>query len=135
MHPHRDMEIVTVVVAGALDHRDSMGNGSVIRPGEVQRMSAGTGMHHTEENPSADEPVHLLQIWILPERKRPRAGLRAGGLRSRGQPRPLGPGGLQGRPRRVADRYTRTSRCGVPISVPAPFSSTASGRTATSGCR
>src|SRR5256885_4449202 len=89
-HGHRDMEIVTYVVEGALEHKDSMGNGSVIRPGEVQRMTAGTGVTHSEYNPSRIEPVHLLQIWILPERQ---------GLAPRHEQRPVPAAGMQGPPR------------------------------------
>jgi len=86
-HPHRDMEIVTYVLDGALQHRDSLGNGSVIRPGEVQRMSAGTGIRHSEHNASQHEPVHFLQIWIIPAEE---------GLAPSYEQRPLPPGAHSG---------------------------------------
>jgi redox-sensitive bicupin YhaK (pirin superfamily) len=68
MHGHRDMEIVTYVLSGSLEHHDSLGNGGILRAGEFQRMTAGTGIRHSEFNPSAGEPLHLYQIWLLPER-------------------------------------------------------------------
>jgi hypothetical protein len=78
-HPHRDMEIITYVLSGALEHKDSMGNGRAIRAGEVQYMAAGTGIQHSEFNPSPDEAVHLLQIWIQPDKDglKPRYGERS----------------------------------------------------------
>jgi redox-sensitive bicupin YhaK (pirin superfamily) len=69
MHPHKDMEILTWILDGALEHRDSMGTGAVIRPGELQHMTAGSGVMHSEFNPSPQNPTHLLQIWIVPEKK------------------------------------------------------------------
>jgi redox-sensitive bicupin YhaK (pirin superfamily) len=79
-HSHRDMEIITYILSGALEHKDSMQNGRVIRAGEVQYMAAGTGVLHSEFNPSASEPVHLLQVWILPDQKgvKPRYAERTG---------------------------------------------------------
>jgi redox-sensitive bicupin YhaK (pirin superfamily) len=68
-HPHKDMEIVTYIIKGAIEHKDSMGNGTIIRAGEVQRMTAGTGVQHSEFNHSENEELHLLQIWMFPERK------------------------------------------------------------------
>jgi len=98
MHPHQDMEIVTYVLEGALEHKDSLGNGSVIRPGEVQRMTAGTGIRHSEFNPSRKEDVHLLQIWLLPTHR----GFKPGYAQKTFQPSALG-----GRLRLVASRDGR----------------------------
>src|SRR4051794_23848359 len=68
-HPHRDMEIVTWVLEGALEHKDSLGHGAVLRPGEAQRITAGTGVQHSEFNPSPTEPAHFYQVWLLPDRR------------------------------------------------------------------
>lgn len=78
-HPHRDMEIFSYVLAGALQHQDSMGNGRVLEPGEIQLMSAGTGVTHSERNPSQSDELHFLQVWIQPARPRSAAGYTSGG--------------------------------------------------------
>ena len=97
-HGHRDMEIISYVLDGELAHRDNMGTGSVIRPGDVQRMSAGSGVLHSEMNPSPTTPVHFLQIWLLPER----AGIPPGYEQKR-----FGPAEKEGRLRLVASRDGR----------------------------
>ncbi len=94
-HSHRDMEIVTYVLDGALEHRDSMGNGSVMKPGDVQRMTAGQGVGHSEFNASQSEPVHFLQIWVLPERRN---------LEPSYEQKHFAPTDLQGKLRVVASR-------------------------------
>ena len=90
-HGHRDMEIISYVLEGALAHKDSMGNGSVIRPGDVQRMSAGTGVRHSEFNASDKDLVHFLQIWIEPNERGIAAELRAKAFRRRGEAREAAP--------------------------------------------
>lgn len=97
-HPHSDMEIVSYVLDGALEHRDSIGTGSVIRPGDVQRMSAGTGIRHSEFNASETDPVHFLQIWIIPERQ---------GLTPSYEQKTFGPEEKRGRLRLVGSRDGR----------------------------
>jgi redox-sensitive bicupin YhaK (pirin superfamily) len=93
MHGHRDMEIVTIVLSGALEHRDSLGNGEVLRPGEFQRMTAGSGIRHSEFNPSETEAVHLYQIWLTP---------REAGLPPSYEQKPFGPAGRENRWQLVA---------------------------------
>ena len=123
LHPHENMEIVTYVLEGGLAHRDSLGTGSVIRPGELQRMTAGTGITHSEANPSATEPVHLYQIWLLPEREglEPSYEQKAFPVAERTQP--AAAGRIARRGRRVADhpagrpcspRHAGTRSGGVP---------------------
>jgi redox-sensitive bicupin YhaK (pirin superfamily) len=97
-HSHADMEILSYVLEGALEHRDSLGTGSIIRPGEVQRMTAGTGVTHSERNPSATEPLHFLQIWIVPD---------ARGLEPSYEQRTLTPQALHGRLHVIAARDGR----------------------------
>jgi len=97
-HPHRDMEIITYVLEGALEHRDSTGGGEVIRPHDVQRMSAGTGITHSEFNHSKTERVHLLQIWILPERR---------GLKPGYEQKAIPPEEKRGKLRLIASRDAR----------------------------
>ena len=97
-HGHSDMEIISYVLDGALEHKDSIGTGSVIRPGEVQRMSAGTGIRHSEFNHSKQDPVHFLQIWILPERER---------LKPSYEQKPFGENEKRGRLRLVGSRDGR----------------------------
>ena len=97
-HPHRDMEIITYVLEGALAHQDSLGNGSIIRPGDVQRMSAGTGVRHSEMNASQKDAVHFMQIWVLPERQ---------GLPPGYEQKAFSPAERQGKLRLVASRDGR----------------------------
>src|SRR5580658_521409 len=97
-HPHQDMEIITYVLEGAVAHKDSTGTSAVIRPGEVQRMTAGTGVRHSEFNPSKSDDLHLLQIWILPERR---------GLPPSYEQRAFSEDSLQGKLRLVVDRDGR----------------------------
>jgi quercetin 2,3-dioxygenase len=103
-HGHRDMEIISYVLEGALEHKDSIGTGSVIRPGDVQRMSAGTGIRHSEFNHSEKDPVHFLQIWLLPERD---------GLPPSYEQKTFGDGDKNGRLRLVASRDGRDGSVSV----------------------
>jgi redox-sensitive bicupin YhaK (pirin superfamily) len=103
-HPHRDMEILSYVLEGALEHRDSMGTGSIIRPGDVQRMTAGTGVLHSEFNASDRDVVHFLQIWMLPERAR---------LEPAYEQRNFDPAGRVGKLTLIASRDGRDGSCTI----------------------
>lgn len=103
-HPHRDMEIISYVLDGELAHRDSMGTGSVIRPGDVQRMSAGTGVLHSEMNPSKTNPVHFLQIWLMPDER---------GIKPSYEEKRFDAADKQGRLRLVASRDARDGAVGI----------------------
>ena len=94
MHGHKDMEIISYVLEGALEHKDSAGHGSVLRPGEFQRISAGTGIRHSEFNPSQTDPAHFYQIWLVPDREGCGAQLRAAADRGRRDAGHVAPGGI-----------------------------------------
>ena len=133
MHPHRDMEILTYVLRGALRHRDSMGNTAVMRAGDAQQMSAGTGVHHSEFNDSPTEPVHLLQIWILPERTGVQPSYAEKSLASAAPGQPTSSPARAGAT--AACRSTKTATCGSRSSRAARSSCTRSSRSATHGCK
>jgi quercetin 2,3-dioxygenase len=120
MHGHRDMEIITLVLAGQLEHKDSLGTGSIIRPGELQRMTAGTGIMHSEFNPSPTEPVHLLQIWVMPRKR---------GLKPEYEQRPFPPAGRAGRWQLVASEDGRDGSLTIHQNARMALASLAEGQT------